>query len=125
VALIPLAYLWEARPLLWRRNRVSGSAGLEAPERWSPLQQFGRSSLFVYWIHVEMVYGLISLPIHKSLTHGGAWVAFGAFTLFMLMCVAAKDRYVSRRAGRHTGPPAPKLAVQPEVLHPQHVTLNG
>ena len=27
----------------------------------------GRSSLFVYWIHVEMAYGLISLPLHRAL----------------------------------------------------------
>ena len=41
--------------------------------RWSPLQAFGRSSLFVYWIHVEMVYGLISLPLHGALSLSWAW----------------------------------------------------
>ena len=30
----------------------------------------GRSSLFIYWIHVEMVYGLISTPLH-----GGVFAA--------------------------------------------------
>jgi uncharacterized membrane protein len=27
----------------------------------------GRSSLFVYWIHVEMAYGMISLPLRRAL----------------------------------------------------------
>lgn len=63
---------------------------------WSPMQQLGRTSLFVYWIHVELVYGLISLKIHKSMTHGQAWVAFAAFAVLMLFCSLAKDRAVAR-----------------------------
>ena len=73
--------------------------------RWSPLQQFGRSSLFVYWIHVEMVYGLISLPIHKRLTHPQAWMALAAFTALMFGCIVLKDRYQSHRRGRSAPPP--------------------
>ena len=30
--------------------------------------QLGRTSLFIYWIHVELVYGLISLPLHRALS---------------------------------------------------------
>jgi uncharacterized membrane protein len=99
---IGIAYAWEARPVihLWR-----SSSSEEGIERWSPMQQFGRSSLFVYWIHVEMVYGLISLPIHKKLSHPQAWAALAAFTLFMLGCVIAKERFVARRAGRRSARP--------------------
>jgi uncharacterized membrane protein len=75
---IALAYLWESRP---------GGA-----EKWSPMRQLGRTSLFIYWIHVEMVYGLISLPLHKSLSFGQAWFAFACFSVFMLLCSIAKDR---------------------------------
>jgi uncharacterized membrane protein len=71
---VPLAYVW------------SGTHG-----SWSPMQQLGRTSLFVYWIHVEMVYGLISLKIHKSMTHPQAWGAFAAFAVFLLGCSLAKD----------------------------------
>lgn len=63
-------------------------------ESWSPLVQLGRSSLFIYWIHVEMVYGLISLRIHKSLTHPQAWAAYVAFVILMLLCSIEKDRIV-------------------------------
>jgi hypothetical protein len=75
------AYVWERRP--WAR------------QRWSPLQAFGRSSLFVYWIHVEMVYGLVSLPLHHAFSLTGAWIALGAFSLFILACVVLKDRLVN------------------------------
>ena len=79
VVLVPIAYVWE-------KVAVRGS--------WSPMEQMGRSSLFIYWIHVEMVYGLISIPIHNSLTHQQAWVAYAAFVVFMLLCSIAKDRVV-------------------------------
>lgn len=76
---VAIAYGWEAA---------------RAP-RWSPMQQFGRTSLFIYWIHVELVYGLISLPLHKRLPLGGAWLAFCAFCVFMLLCSLLKDRVVA------------------------------
>lgn len=80
-AAIALAYAWEAR----RKGASSRS----------PMQQLGRTSLFIYWIHVEMVYGLISLPLHKGLSLGGAWMALAAFSVFMLACSIAKDRFVA------------------------------
>jgi uncharacterized membrane protein len=88
---IGVAYAWESRP---------GGA-----TKWSPLRQLGRTSLFIYWIHVEMVYGLISLPLHKALTFGQSLIALALFTLFMLACSIAKDRavdYVTRRRSSPT-----------------------
>jgi uncharacterized membrane protein len=81
VAIIAFAYAWE---------RLSF-----APSR-SPMRQLGRSSLFIYWIHVELVYGLISLHIHKTLTHAQAWVAYAAFVLLMLIVSIQKDRFITR-----------------------------
>lgn len=78
-AIIPFAYWWE--------RFVTHPA-------WSPMEQLGRSSLFIYWIHVEMVYGLISLRIHKTLTHPQAWAAYFAFVLLMLLLSIEKDRIV-------------------------------
>lgn len=77
VASVGAVALWERRPTAGRR--------------WSPLQVLGRSSLFIYWIHVEMVYGLISLPLHGAFTLAGAWAALGAFCLLMLGVAVAKD----------------------------------
>jgi uncharacterized membrane protein len=81
-AAIGVAYLWEQRPTAGRR--------------WSPLQVLGRSSLFIYWIHVEMVYGLISLPLHRAFTVAGAWAALGVFCLLMLAAAVAKDRMAGK-----------------------------
>ena len=76
------AYVWEQRP--------GGAA------KWSPLQQLGRTSLFIYWIHVEMVYGLISLPLHKALSWTQSWIALVIFCVFMLVCSMLKDRCVAK-----------------------------
>jgi len=85
-AAIAVAYAWQSRP---------GGA-----EKWSPVAQLGRTSLFIYWIHVEMVYGLISLPLHRSLTVTQSWLAWALFSLFMLFCSIAKDRFVMWWAAR-------------------------
>jgi uncharacterized membrane protein len=66
-------------------------SGQAAGRRWSPLQVLGRSSLFIYWIHVELVYGLVSLPLHGAFSLAGAWVALGVFWLLMLAAAVAKD----------------------------------
>ena len=81
-AAIGAAFAWEARP--------GGS------RKWSPLRQLGRSSLFVYWIHVELVYGLISRPLHRSLSLGEVLIALFLFSALMLLCSIAKDRLVRR-----------------------------
>ena len=57
--LLPIGYLWEHAPF---RHKLSS---------WSPLEELGRASLFVYWIHVEMVYGFFSRPIRRSLEPRG------------------------------------------------------
>ena len=76
--LVAAAYAWEQRP--------------GGDTKWSPLQQLGRTSLFIYWIHVEMIYGLAVRPLHKSMTLPWAWFSVIAFTMFMLICSLAKER---------------------------------
>ena len=87
VMALTLAWLWEQRPA--------------ASVRWSPLQLMGRTSLFVYWIHVELVYGLLSHPLHGVFPLAAAWAGFVIFSLFMLAVAAVKDRlarnYLAKR----------------------------
>ncbi len=52
----------------------------------------GRSSLFVYWIHVELVYGMISHPLHGAFSLWGAWIGLLLFWPLMLAAVVWKDR---------------------------------
>lgn len=82
IAAIGVAYAWEQRP--------------GGTEKWSPLKQLGRTSLFIYWIHVEMVYGLVSLPLHKQLSWTQAWIALAIFCVFMLLCSIFKDWFVAK-----------------------------
>ena len=99
---LPAAYAWNA---MWQ-GRVRRSAEREGG---SPLQDFGRASLFVYWIHVEMVYGVVSVGIHKQLSFGGAVAAFAAFALFLFLVAKAKDwlvGIVSRAPARRPAAPA-------------------
>jgi uncharacterized membrane protein len=77
------------------------------PGRFSPLLQFGHTSLFIYWIHVEMVYGYLTWPIHRALPLPAAFAAFVAFTLLMLWVSVAKERVVARWRARQAGAPAP------------------
>jgi len=83
VTLIPAAYAWERRP--WS----------DRTRRREVLQEFGRASLFIYWIHVEMVYGVVSAALHKRLTLGQAVVAFALFSVFLFGVAKTKDRLVA------------------------------
>ena len=62
---------------------------------WSPMLEFGRSSLFVYWIHVELAYGIFSYPLHRRLTIERAFVAFAVFSALMFAASLAKTRLVA------------------------------
>ena len=66
---LAMAWLWMQRP----------SSG-----RWSPLVIFGRTSLFVYWVHVAVAYGAFSAPLHRALPLRWSILAFVGLTLLML-----------------------------------------
>ena len=59
---------------------------------WSPVRDVGVASLFVYWVHVEMVYGVVSIWLHRSLTFGQAVLAYLALSLLLFGLVKLKDR---------------------------------
>jgi uncharacterized membrane protein len=77
VSAIPAAWFWSSR--------------IARAGSWRPMEIFGRSSLFVYWVHVEMVYGGFSRPLHRSLSFEGALAAFALFTLALFGLVCLKD----------------------------------
>jgi fucose 4-O-acetylase-like acetyltransferase len=82
IVALSLAWVWEQRPTAGRR--------------WSPLQLLGRTSLFVYWVHVELVYGLLSRPIHGAFSLPVAWLALAVFSLLMLRLAALKERLAGK-----------------------------
>ena len=66
------AWLWMRRP---------------TAVHWSPMVLLGRTSLFVYWVHVELAYGILSGPIHHTLSLPAAIVAY--LLMVVAMTVAA------------------------------------
>jgi uncharacterized membrane protein len=83
IAFVPLAYLLNA---------------IRTPLR-SAMQEFGRSSLFVYWIHVEMAYGTFSLPIHRRLPLEWALAGWVLLTMFLYALVKLKGRLERHEIG--------------------------
>jgi uncharacterized membrane protein len=83
IALVPLAYVLNA---------------VRTPLR-SAMQEFGRSSLFVYWIHVEMAYGVISTPLHRRLPVAWAIAGWALLTLLLFGLVRIKHRLERHQIG--------------------------
>ena len=52
--------------------------------RFSVMRIFGQTSLLVYWVHVELVYGLLFKRFAGRLSMGWATVGFVAMTAAML-----------------------------------------
>ena len=68
--LVVVAWAWSVRP--WAR-----------PEAARPLETLGVGSLFVYWVHVELVYGVATRPLRHALTLEQCLVAWAVFSLAM------------------------------------------
>jgi uncharacterized membrane protein len=66
----------------------------------SPLARLGRQSLFVYWIHVELVYGYATWAIRKRLPFWGAVAAYALFAAAMYFAVVLRDLVVDKWRGR-------------------------
>ncbi len=75
--------------------------------RFSMMRQFGLTSLLVYWIHVDLCYGLLFARFHHKLSMREATVGFVAMTLAMLGISVLKTRYWKGFPRRRRKPPAP------------------
>lgn len=64
---------------------------------WEPLVTLGRSSLFVYWIHVEMVYGGVAILFKRNLPWEAAVFATFGLTALLYYLVRLKNRWVAAR----------------------------
>lgn len=56
------------------------------------LTRFGRASLLVYWIHVQLAYGWATGPLHLRLTVGQMLAAYVVFTAAMYGLIPLRDR---------------------------------
>ena len=57
----------------------------------------GRASLFVYWIHVEMVYGVIGRPLRRLLPLEASLIATAVLCLILYGIVRWRDRALQGR----------------------------
>jgi hypothetical protein len=88
--MLPIAYVWNADREGPRRKFLFSSGR-------SPLAEFGRSSLFVYWIHVEMAYGVISTPLHRRLPLELAMLGVALLSVSLFGLVKVKERIVTTK----------------------------
>lgn len=82
------------------------------PGPFAVLERLGAHSLFVYWIHVELVYGYATWAIHRNLPLWGTVVAYGVFSAAMYMAVLLQARMIRRWRSRRPagGRPSPAPA---------------
>jgi hypothetical protein len=57
---------------------------------FSPLIQLGQTSLLVYWVHIEFVYGRLSILHHRSTDVRGA--SIGLLVIFLAMVLLSVGR---------------------------------
>jgi len=65
------------------------------PGSFYVLERFGRHSLFIYWIHVELVYGYATVLIHHRLPLWGTGLCYIAFCGAMYWAIALKNRVIA------------------------------
>ena len=68
-----------------------------------PLTRMGQRSLFVYWIHLELVYGYASWLWRRRLPLWGTALAYAAFCTLIYGAVLLRDRIVEARRARAQG----------------------
>jgi len=61
--------------------------------RFSPLIQLGQASLLVYWVHIEFVYGRVSILTKRAQGIGGATVGLLIITLAMVALAYIRTHY--------------------------------
>jgi hypothetical protein len=81
--ILSLAFVW---------TRYAAGSG------WSWVRQFGTTSLLVYWVHIELVYGRELFFLKGSLNEAGTLVAAVMVILLMLAISVIKTRWTEVRA---------------------------
>jgi len=71
---------------------------------WSPLRELGKTSMVIYWVHLEFAYGLCAKPLKHRLDYATWAVLFVALTLAMAIVARIRlngpARLASWRANR-------------------------
>jgi uncharacterized membrane protein len=65
---------------------------------FSPLIEMGKCSLLVYWVHIEFVYGGLSILPKRGVGVGTATLGLAAIFISMTLLAAARNRFPGRKA---------------------------
>lgn len=71
-----------------------------APRGWSWIENFGKTSLLVYWVHVMLVYGNLTRPLRHALTIPQAALATAGVVVLMVALAELRLRWRPRRGER-------------------------
>ena len=77
--------------------------------RFSPLIQLGQTSLLVYWVHIEFVYGRVSVLPKRAQGIGTASLGLLAIFLMMLALSLLRTRIDWKALARSLRKPAPSM----------------
>ncbi len=77
---------------------------------FSPIIQLGKTSLLVYWVHIEFVYGRFSILPKRQCSVLQASIGLGIIFLAMLLLSLLRTSWKSRRAKAQTRTAAPSPA---------------
>jgi len=83
---------------------------------WSWMQNLGKTSLMVYWVHVMLVYGDIVKPLKRALTVPQAALATAVVTMLMIALAEARLRWKERRLARWRAETTAAGATEAEAL---------
>lgn len=89
---------------------LAAPAAALVPRLFDVLARFGRHSLFVYWVHVELVYGYATARIHNRLPLWLAAIVYLAFVAFLFWTISLQDRVLGWWRERRTTPSPPETA---------------
>ncbi len=93
---IRVGVMMMALAVLYALAGLAARAGV----RFTALEAFGRHSLFVYWIHVELVYGYATWVFHHRLPLWGTFTAYTFFLVAMYWAVRLEERVLDKRRRR-------------------------
>jgi uncharacterized membrane protein len=99
-ALLPTAWAIDRFHVFARQHWPALFTAPDVPGR--VVTTLGRSSLFVYWIHVEMAYGALALPLRRSMPLELSLL--GTFSLCALLYAIVRWKDEKLRDVRLTGP---------------------
>ena len=81
-------------------GRATSAVAQASPPAIDPLARLGRNSLFIYWIHVELVYGYASWGWRHRLPLWGTAIAYILFCVLMYRAIGWRDLAVERWRNR-------------------------